>query len=245
MPVKLWMVYCMTVAVCDDERVFVKQTEQMLHQYEKVNNIMLTIDTYKDGRELISEINSGKRYDVILLDICMPDVDGINVGVRIRDELGDNTTQIVYISSNEQYAMELFKLRPMDFLIKPVDEKQLYKVMDVARNLIGDKNVYLSFKTGRDTKRVELNRIRCIYIEGRKTVISMNDGSFEEFYGKIDNVYEDVKDRNFARVHKSFIVNCNYVDRVLANAVIMDDGREIPVSRNWKEEVRKICQQFS
>ena len=75
--------------------------------------------------------------------------------------------------------------------------------------------------------------------------MSMNDGSAEEFYGKIDNVYEDVKDRNFARVHKSFIVNCNYVDRVLANAVIMDDGREIPVSRNWKEEVRKICQQFS
>ena len=57
MPVKLWMVDYMTVAVCDDERVFVKQTEQMLHQYEKVNNIMLTIDTYKDGRELISEIN--------------------------------------------------------------------------------------------------------------------------------------------------------------------------------------------
>ena len=51
--------------------------------------------------------------------------------------------------------------------------------------------------------------------------------------------------KNFTRVHKSFIVNCNYVDRVLANAVIMDDGREIPVSRNWKEEVRKICQQFS
>ncbi|MGN0318395.1 MAG: LytR/AlgR family response regulator transcription factor [Lachnospira sp.] len=234
----------MTVAVCDDESAFVRQTEQILHQYEKNNNIELDIDTFKDGRELISEIDAGKKYDIILLDICMPDVDGINVGARIRDELGDNTTQIVYISSNEQYAMELFKLRPMDFLIKPVDEKQLYKVMDVARNLIGDKSMYLSFKSGKDAKRVELNRIRCIYIEGRKTVISMNDGSLYEFYGKIDDVYEEVRGRNFARVHKSFIVNCNYVDRVLNSSVIMDDGKEIPVSRNWKEEVKKIWQQF-
>ena len=72
----------------------------------------------------------------------------------------------------------------------------------------------------------------------------MADGNKEEFYGKIDEVYDKVKNNNFVRVHKSYIVNCNYVNRILPGEIVMDDGKTIPVSRSWKEEVSKICQQF-
>lgn len=70
----------MTVAICDDENTFVKQVQQMLNQYGNDNNIILETDTFNNGKELISELESGTKFDLVLLDICMPDVDGINVG---------------------------------------------------------------------------------------------------------------------------------------------------------------------
>ena len=234
----------MTVAICDDENTFVKQVQQMLNQYGNDNNIILETDTFNNGKELISELKSGTKFDLVLLDICMPDVDGINVGKCIRDILKDNITQIVYISSNEQYAMELFQIRPMNFLIKPVDKEHIYKMMDVARKLIGEGDVCLTFKTGRGSRKIGLHDIRYISIDGRKTVVFLADGNKEECYGKIDEVYDKVKNNNFVRVHKSYIVNCNYVNRILPGEIVMDDGKTIPVSRSWKEEVSKICQQF-
>lgn len=65
-------------------------------------------------------ICEGACFDIVFLDIELPKISGIDIGKKIRDEMHDETTKIVYISGKDSYAMGLFDVRPLNFLIKPI-----------------------------------------------------------------------------------------------------------------------------
>ena len=71
--------------------------------------MVINTDTFSDGQMLISELASGVHYDIVILDICMPEKSGIDIGVYIREIMNDNISQIIYISSERQYAMDLLR----------------------------------------------------------------------------------------------------------------------------------------
>ena len=101
----------MRIAVCDDEKQIVEHIEKLIIRYANSFNMVINTDTFSDGPMFISELASGVHYDIVILDICMPEKSGIDIGVYIREIMNDNISQIIYISSERQYAMELFKVQ--------------------------------------------------------------------------------------------------------------------------------------
>ena len=173
----------------------------------------------------------------------MPEKSGIDIGVYIREVMNDNISQIIYISSERQYAMDLFKVQPLDFLIKPVEYDNLVNVFNKAVHLLGIFNNVLTYEKNSSINRVLLSDIRYIMSSGRKIIIKFVDGGHDSFYDSMDRIYDSLKDNYFIRVHKSYIVNYNYVRKIYASKVIIDNGEEIPVSRNRRGEIDKICMQ--
>ena len=227
----------MRIAVCDDEKQIVEHIEKLIIRYANSFNMVINTDTFSDGPMLISELASGVHYDIVILDICMPE------GVYIRKIMNDNISQIIYISSERQYAMELFKVQPLDFLIKPVEYDDLVNVFNKAVHLLGIFNNVLTYEKNSSINRVLLSDIRYIMSSGRKIIIKFADGGHDSFYDSMDRIYDSLKDNYFIRVHKSYIVNYNYVRKIYASKVIIDNGEEIPVSRNRRGEIDKICMQ--
>lgn len=105
--------------------------------------------------------NSG-GLDLIFLDIELLDLDGIVVGRYIREELENRDIQIVYISCKGQYAQQLFKMQPMDFLVKPILQKQIDETMELAIKIIDKNNMFLNFRKAVSTIRF-LMAISCIF----------------------------------------------------------------------------------
>lgn len=234
----------MRVAICDDENLFVDDLYNKILEYQKNKNIDFNIDKYCDSKALIDNLKWGEKYDVIFLDICMPEYDGITSGDFIRNKLVDNITQIIYVSANTQYAYELFKFQPLDFLVKPVTDTELRRVMDKAITYVNDNEFLFSFKSGREIYRLELKKIRYIGSEKRKIIIDCDNNERYEYYGKIDEVYDILKTKGFIRIHKSYIVNKNYIRIISANSIHLDNDVSIPISRKWRGDINKICQQY-
>ena len=87
--------------------------------------IEMETEFFYSGESLYNAIaKQGYIFDLILLDIELMMMNGVQVGQKIREELNNDIVQIVYISGKESYAMELFDIRPLNFLIKPVDRKK-------------------------------------------------------------------------------------------------------------------------
>ncbi|MDE7311231.1 MAG: GHKL domain-containing protein [Eubacterium sp.] len=85
-------------------------------------------------------------FDLIFLDIVLDKMNGVEAGRIIREQMEDNTTQIIFISSKENYTLQLFKIRPFDFLVKPVHYEHIEQVMDAYIKLFDTKKIFLNIK---------------------------------------------------------------------------------------------------
>lgn len=109
------------MCIYDDDIEFSLLFEKLLYRYAEENDKEIDVEIFQGGENAAFQI-AQNEYDILFLDIDLGDVKGFEIGKQIRDELKNNKIQIVYISGDTSYAMELFKTRPSDS-IKIVQNK--------------------------------------------------------------------------------------------------------------------------
>lgn len=224
------------VAVCDDEYAVCNQFEHVLSSYILEKNVDL--DIFGCGEELVRELSNGQRFDLIFLDIKFQSMDGVEVGKFIRNILCDESTQIVYISANQQYAMELFKIRPMDFLIKPIPDKCIIDILEKAIYLDGVCKRYFVFKKRSENIRIPYGHIIYFESDNRKITVYEETKS-HELYGKLSIIQRDAPSF-FLRIHQSYFVNTNKITRWKPDSVIMTGSIHLPVSQKYRKKVNQF-----
>ena len=124
------MIVLIRIAICDDEIGTCSDIENMILNYAKLQALQIDTEVFYSGETLFKTIENKDKYGLIFLDIQLLQLDGVQVGKQIRERLGNEKISIVYISSKETYAMSLFQVRPLDFLIKPITQKTVNETID-------------------------------------------------------------------------------------------------------------------
>lgn len=125
------------IGICDDDLIFCGQIEQYLFDCCPNFNMQMEIIIFVQGTELLSNIAAEGPFDLLFLDIELLDIDGVNIGKILRSDIANEVTQIVYVSSQMDYALQLFQIRPMDFLLKPVKCVDIEKIVRLYHRLCG------------------------------------------------------------------------------------------------------------
>ena len=128
------------IGICDDDKILCSALEEQIYELSKELAIKIEIDVWYSGESIENDLKKGIELDLLFLDIELVQNNGIAVGNFIRNELEDMQTHIVYISSKESYAMQLFKVQPLDFLIKPVPVEQIKEIVIVKKD--GEEEFY-------------------------------------------------------------------------------------------------------
>ena len=123
------------VAICDDDIQFIYKLEQSIFRFAEMKRIKVDVDGYTSGAEFIQKLQQSERYDLLFLDIELGDSSGIIVGNWIRSQIQYESMQIVFVSAKEMYAMQLFDLRPMNFLVKPIQQERVDYILDEYERL--------------------------------------------------------------------------------------------------------------
>ncbi len=226
------------IAICDDETYICSQLENMIFDILKEKNIKCEIEVFFSGESLCQEL-ARHKYDVIFLDIELPKVNGIYVGNYIRDTLNNEVVQIAYISAQQKYAMELFDIRPINFLVKPLNKEKIQKVINKYLKIVEQDNHTFEYKKKTDYYKVMLSQI--IYFEnvGRKVKICTMQGN-DEFYDSLENVYQKVKQQKFLFIHKSIIINYEFIKKISHDEVIMINGEILPISQLRRKSIKEL-----
>lgn len=226
------------VAICDDNKKICEDIKNIINEYSRNNDEEIVIVTFNSGIELLNYIKKYISFDLIFIDINMDDLNGIRIGEIIRDEFKNESVKLVYISSLESYAMELFKLRPMDFLIKPIKRNIIENTISKAIKISSKGSNRFSFKQNGVYKIMETDNILYFSGAGRKVkIISSND--IEEFYGNMDNIEDILRNKGFIRIHKSFFINEKYIVQYEYNRVTLMNGDVINISQPFRKNTRK------
>ena len=228
------------IAVCDDIKVTCDELKEIILSKAKgVLHENISVDIFYSGDALISDIGEGNLYDLIFLDIELGGkINGVEVGHIIRDEMDDYTTQIVYISSKNNYDRQLFDVQPLHFLQKPIDVSKLLNDIRLAIKISGKGNKIFEFKNLRNTVKVPYKDI--LYFESKGREISLVSCKMKyTFYDNIKNLSKVLPDF-FIYPHRSYLVNYGLIACFKFEELIMSNGDIIPISRNKRKEIRNL-----
>ena len=230
------------VAICDNEIDTGAELERTLTDIFNTLNVKYEIDIYFAGGELCRHMETGAHYDLIYLDIefAKTEIDGVEVGRRIRDIYQNNIVSIVYISWEKKYSMQLFEIRPLNFLVKPLTHDKIEHTVKTYLKIAGLVSGEFTYKKGHDTFKAQIKEI--IYLEnnGRKVTVHLTDGRKDEFYGSLKEIYnEQLQKFDFMFIHASYVVNYDYITAVKYNQLFLADSvTPLPISPNRRDEVR-------
>ncbi len=227
------------MAICDDIKSICAELEKILIKIGQTINQEIEVDVFYSGEELCNYISKNNYYDIIFLDIELSLMSGIEVGKKIREVIPDVSIQIVYISAKESYAMQLFKIRPLDFIIKPITYEKISDVINVALNLMQKNNKFFNYKIGFEIYKVPVKDILYFESNYRKVNIITKTG-INSFYDNLDSVFEKVKQFNFLNIHKSYLVNYDYVIKFEYDKLTMFNNKVLPISQARRKEIRAI-----
>ena len=231
------------VAVCDDELAIGAELEHMLLDIFGKQNIEYEIDVFFDGEELHKKIKAGAHYDLIFLDIefAQSEMNGVETGRLIRDVYQNHLTSIVYISWEKKYALHLFDIQPLNFLIKPLKYDKIEEVVNKYLKVTKLWSGTFTYKIGHNTFKVSIKDI--VYLESydRKLVIHLADGRKDEFYGSLKELYEEqLKKFDFLFIHASYLVNYDYITALKFNQVLLvNNTTPLPISKHRKSKIRE------
>lgn len=227
----------MQIAICDDDKIICADIETILFKIASVLKITIDIEVFYTGEEIEKYLLSGINYDIIFLDIELQSTKGTKIGDTIRNKLRNENTFIIYISSKESYALSLFKTRPLDFLVKPITEKDIERVFLLALELSNRNNEYFEFKVGQKLHKTKIKDILYFESSNKKCCMVTIDGAIE-FYAKLSDIIEQLNRTDFLAIHKSYLVNYQKIIEFQYDKVIMLNGVELPISQNRRKQIR-------
>lgn len=225
------------IAICDDENIFLNEYKTIIEKICTENLIKCTIDTLNNGYTAIDNYN---KYDLILLDIDMPHLDGISAAEQINKLKGHlDIPYIVFVTSKDNLVFNALKQFPYSFIRKNHFSEDIEKCILSINNKLSDKVIKYPIKAGRNT--IFLNPNDIIYIEKDKNYVIFHT-KYDEYRERsnIDEKLKDLASSNFIRTHIGYLVNLTYIEEIANTEVTLLDGTKIPVSKSYKQSVKDI-----
>lgn len=230
------------IAICEDEIYYKEELLAFLKAYESESGNSLLIEYYSSGEEFL-ELGKNKVYHIIILDVEMGKLTGVEVAREIRKQ--DETVQIIFATSHERYAIDAFDVSALGYLVKPVSYLKLKKLISNAIMLVDfmndkedAKKRYIKVKVKYETVNILVDSIRYIEKKRNKCIIHEKDNEYS-CYETLTQFYEKLDIHKFIYTHQGYIVNYDKIQEVLDNSVILDDYIEIPLSRRYYKPLKE------
>nr|WP_297863936.1 LytTR family DNA-binding domain-containing protein [uncultured Acetatifactor sp.] len=224
------------IAVCDDDERMLEQTLKLLKRYRKAH---LVTDVYTSGEALLA---AGKTYNIVLLDIDMDGLNGIETARRIRET--DKEVKLIYVTNYSDYTIFAFKVHAFAYLLKPLKAEELYAQLDeaCAYGLVMPESE-LEFQAKEGIVHIMPSDILCFEYLNRQ-VLMRSAGQIWHLKRRITELAGEMEGYGFAVPHKSFIVNLYAVQRIHGYDVTLTDGSVVPLSQKKSAQFRRALNEY-
>lgn len=231
------------IAVCEDDKTDILQFKDSLDKAIEHFDLKCNIDFFFNGKKLLSSIAKGKSYDLIILDILMEGMDGIETAKCIRNYLPD--AEIAFFSSCRDYGPEAFSLNALHYQVKPVSVKKIreliFRYSEKKKNPISFLTIYASgkiyeFPIHRIQKLQSNNKGVDVYLSGVK--------SPQWIPVSLIKVKDQIKDVRLLNIARGLIVNMDFILCIDKELCKFKDGTSSLISRKIRKEVRKAYNDY-
>ena len=182
----------MRIAACDDNLEFLQGLSELLNKYGEENHCNVEYKVFTNPLELVTQMEKGIHYDMILLDICMPGMNGIQCAKDIR--MYDNFVKIVFLTTSAEYAVESYSVKAHDYLLKPIQKERLFSLLhQVEKEERLEKNIIV-VKTKAGITKIALAKLEYGEVVNRKLILHLANKEELECGVRINELEEKLQD---------------------------------------------------
>lgn len=225
------------IAICDDEKQVLDQLGELLEQYRSTHFPELNITSFSSAFGLLSAMECGQHFHIAILDVLMPNMNGIQAAQEIRRQ--DESMELIFLSSSREYAVDSYSVQARNYLLKPLTRDTFFKAMD---HVISSMNPGTQHSFWVRDKEGGISRIlpsRLLYCEviRKDIVFHLADGHTITCRKSLIELMRDLgEESTFYQPHRSFLVNMDHVQRVTKNELILTGGITIPLARSKAQQ---------
>lgn len=220
----------MKIAICDDcineyDLLFGYINEWKNNFYSDV-----TVEYFSSAEEFLFHWPEEKSFDLVFLDVEMKSISGMDLAKEIRKI--DEHMMITFVTGYHNYVFDGYSVRALNYILKPISREKCFETLDIALKELNNKNVnkFYILKNHKSSKKIRLDDIKYMIMFSHYIDIVTTD-EVVKYKIKIGEIEKELPYPKFIRCHRSYIVNLNYVDTILPDKLILNDGLSIPISK--------------
>lgn len=226
----------MKIAICEDQVVQTKLLNDHIKKWAEEKDIDISIDNFTTAESFLFEWLDYDKYDIIFLDIKLSKMSGIELSNIIREKNKD--MDIVFVTGFFKYALHGYKVRALQYLLKPIKPIDLYYCLNNTLERIGDEGQTSSLILETSKKIIKLDHNEIYYCIMFSPYIDIHTSSEKITVRKnISEIEKLLPSENFIRCHRSYIVNVKHIKSIIKNDILLENGVKIPISRGKYKEV--------
>lgn len=229
------------IIILEDEKAQLDQLTGYLERYQAEHpEFAFILETYDRGIALLDSYQ--RDADLILLDIRVPDMPGMEVARHIRRV--DGNVMIVFVTSLTQYALDGYSVQAFDYILKPIHYASFSAKLERMLRMLSrrDSQLMLDLRTKESAWRISADSVTYIEVSAHNLVFHTS-GEAIKLWGTLSKYEKLLREAHFARPSTSFLVNLKYVRQVKKDEIILN-GRSIPLSRSKRAEFLAALAQY-
>ncbi len=230
------------IAICDDELQELSRITKLISRYYDQKKAAYRYDAFSSATELLETMKKC-AYDILLLDVLMPGINGIQAAHEIRGY--DQDIKIIFLTSSPEYAVESYAVDAYYYFMKPATEAKLFPILDKIYLEALSSEEGLSIKSAAGIMRISFHKLEFLEVMNKKLFFHLSDGKVKEVPGALSSIEEKLLSRKeFIKVHRSYIVNMGYIEELRNGTILTSSGHNIPISRLITVQVRESYMKY-
>lgn len=223
----------LSIAICDDEPKQIEYLKTMVAVWAEKTRHLAEIKTFPSAEAFLFEYSENKSFDILLLDIEMGKMSGVELAKQVR--AGNNIVQLIFVTGYYEYFSDGFDVSALHYLIKPATREKLYPVLDKAVSNLSYRERSLLLATAEGDVRIPLADIKFIEADRMYLNVHTTTGIYRSRMTLVQ--LSSLLDDTFFKVHRSYIVNLKYIRKITRTEITIDGDTTVPVSRGMYDEV--------
>ena len=224
----------MQIAICDDEQNQIEYITSIVASWSAHEGHGCEIRTFASAEAFLFEYEEDKAYDILLLDVEMKNMNGIELAKRIRKD--NNRAEIIFITSHFEFVGEGYEVDALHYLIKPISAEKLTQVLTKAAEKISVEPPSVVISCEGETVKLYEADIR--YVESFLHYIVIHTKDKEYKIKENMSVFENKVSDDFYRIHRSYLVSLKHITRISRTSVNIGNT-ELPLSRGKYDDINR------
>lgn len=232
----------MRIAIVDDDMEFTEKVEKAVINFGKEIGEEITVRCFAEGSSLLEELGEKRNYDVYILDIEMPKLDGLELAGKIRES--EDEANIVILSGFEKYALPAYKVRACDYILKENYKDEIPLILDRLRKEKPNQDAYCSIQANTWVKRVRFDEILYLEKEKKYVVFYCTEGRIYRERASLNEAHKRLPRESFIYINKGCIINMKHVTSFKKDVISLDNDAEYFASRGMAPKVREELAEY-